>query len=113
MTTDEPSICPEDRLQSIRLSSGVYRVNVRFGFTDIPALPHVLKENLPKEVAFNPHKATYFLGQESYRVGKTATLLDRVRLTVFAVLVRNASPATAHFQLPPGRVVELGGQITL
>jgi KUP system potassium uptake protein len=46
-------------------------------------------------------------------MGKHASLFDRIRLSVFAVLARNASAATAYFQLPPGRVVELGAQITL
>ena len=112
-TTDEPTIPWEERLQSTALSSGVHCVTVRFGFSDVPALPRLLKENLPAEILFNPDKATYFLGRETYRVGKTATLLDRIRLSIFAVLARNASPATAHFQLPPNRVVELGGQLTL
>jgi KUP system potassium uptake protein len=53
------------------------------------------------------------LGRETYGVGKKATVTDRFRMSVFAIMARNASPATAYFQLPPGRVVELGAQITL
>jgi len=72
-----------------------------------------LKARLPESIRFQPGKATYFLGSETYGVGKKATLIDRIRLSLFAVMARNASPATAYFQLPPGRVVELGAQITL
>ena len=46
-------------------------------------------------------------------MGKNASFFDNLRLSIFAVMARNASPATAYFQLPPGRVVELGAQITL
>jgi KUP system potassium uptake protein len=53
------------------------------------------------------------LGRETYGVGKNASTLDKIRLALFAVMARNASPATAYFRLPPGRVVELGAQITL
>ena len=68
---------------------------------------------LPAEVKFHPGKATYVLGRETYGVGKNASALDRIRLALFAAMARNASPATAYFRLPPGRVVELGAQITL
>ena len=83
------------------------------GFAETPDVPAALKHRMPEKARFQPGKATYFLGRETYGVGKHATFIDRVRLSLFAVMARNASPATAYFQLPPGRVVELGAQITL
>jgi KUP system potassium uptake protein len=68
---------------------------------------------LPEAVRFQPGKATNFLGRETYGVGKNATFVDRIRLSLFAIMARNASSATAYFQLPPGRVVELGAHVTL
>jgi len=68
---------------------------------------------MPESARFQPGKATYFLGRETYGITKKASFADRVRLSLFAAMARNASSATAYFQLPPGRVVELGGQITL
>lgn len=113
MTLDQPMACPDEMLEHQELGEGIHRVTLRFGFAETPDVPAALKARLPESVRFQPGKATYFLGSETYGVGKNATLIDRIRLSLFAVMARNASSATAYFQLPPGRVVELGAQITL
>ena len=113
MTTDQPRAAEEDLLEYEDLGNGLQNVTIRFGFTETPDVPNALKERLKGDAKLQVGKATYFLGRESYGVGKHATLIDRIRLSLFAVMARNASPATAYFQLPPGRVVELGAQITL
>ncbi len=112
-TLDQPHAVPEEAIAHTDLGQGVHRVNLSFGFADTPDVPEALKARLPEEVKFHPGKATYVLGRETYGVGKNASALDRLRLALFAVMARNASPATAYFRLPPGRVVELGAQITL
>ncbi len=112
-TLDVPHANPGESLGHHDLGEGVHRVNLNFGFADTPDVPEALKARLPEEVRFNPGKATYILGRETYGVGKNASALDRIRLVIFAAMARNASPATAYFRLPPGRVVELGAQITL
>jgi K+ transporter len=91
----------------------IHRVTLQFGFADSPDVPLALKQLLPESLRFHPGKATYFLGRESYGIGRNAGLFNRMRLFLFAAMARNASPATAYFQLPPGRVVELGAHITL
>ncbi len=113
MTTDQPTASEEDLLEFEDLGDGLQNVTIRFGFTETPDVPLALKERLKGERKLQVGKTTYFLGRESYGMGKHATFMDRLRLSVFGVLARNASPATAYFQLPPGRVVELGAQITL
>lgn len=113
MTLDQPQAGIGESLDYQELGEGLHRVTLRFGFAETPNIPLALKTWLPEAVRFQPGKATYFLGRETYGVGKNASFIDRIRLSIFAVMARNASPATAYFQLPPGRVVELGAQITL
>ncbi len=113
MTLDQPRANPGEVLDYQDLGNGVQRVTLRFGFAETPDVPTALKLRMTECARFQPGKATYFLGRETYGVGKNATFIDRLRLSLFAVMARNASSATAYFQLPPGRVVELGGQITL
>ena len=113
MTLDQPRANPDEMMDYEDLGDGVHRATLRFGFAETPDVPTALKLRMPESARFQPGKATYFLGRETYGVGKKATFIDRLRLSIFAALARNASPATAYFQLPPGRVVELGGQITL
>ncbi len=112
-TLDQPYVNPSECAEHIDLGQGLHRVKLNFGFADTPDVPEALKKRLPEEFKFHPGKATYFLGRETYGVGKNASALDRIRLALFAIMARNASPATAYFRLPPGRVVELGAQITL
>lgn len=113
ITLDEPHVTSEEILTHEELGEGLHRVVIRFGFADEPDVPTTLKKYLPEAIRFQPGKATYFLGRETYGVGKKASFFDRVRLSIFATMARNASPATAYFKLPPGRVVELGAQLTL
>jgi len=113
MTLDQPMADPNEVLDHEDIGEGLHRVTLRFGFAETPDVPAALKTRLPEDIRFQPGKATYFLGSETYGVGKNATFIDRIRLSLFAMMARNASPATAYFQLPPGRVVELGAQITL
>ena len=112
-TTDEPHATGPERIIHEDLGEGFHRITLQFGFADSPAVPLALKQLLPEALHFNPGKATYFLGRETYGVGKNAGIFDRARLFLFAIMARNASAATAYFQLPPGRVVELGAHVTL
>lgn len=112
-TLDQPYADATDSAAHTDLGGGMHRVSLNFGFAETPDVPEALKTRLPEAVRFNPGKATYILGRETYGIGKNASALDRIRLVLFAAMARNASPATAYFRLPPGRVVELGAQITL
>jgi KUP system potassium uptake protein len=113
ITLDQPRVDRDEMLEYEDIGEGVHRVTLKFGFAETPDVPAALKSLLPESERFQPGKATYFLGRETYGVGKKATFMERLRLSVFAIMARNASPATAYFQLPPGRVVELGAQVTL
>ena len=112
-TLDQPRASRDEILEYQDLGEGLHRVTLKFGFAETPDVPKALKSRMPEAARFQPGKATYFLGRETYGIGKHATFIDRIRLSAFEVMARNASPATAYFQLPPGRVVELGAQITL
>ncbi len=112
-TLDQPYSDIAEPAGHADLGGGMHRVTLNFGFAETPDVPEALKTRLPEAVRFNPGKATYILGRETYRVGENASPLDHIRLVLFAAMARNASPATAYFRLPPGRVVELGAQITL
>ncbi|MBK1883599.1 potassium transporter Kup [Luteolibacter pohnpeiensis] len=112
-TLDQPTACLDERISREELGEGFFRLSLRFGFAETPDVPTALKELLPKAIRYQPGRTTFFLGRETYGIRKDAGTLDRLRLLFFAAMARNASPATAYFQLPPGRVVELGAHLTL
>jgi KUP system potassium uptake protein len=113
MTLDQPYADAGEIIETTEIGEGLTRVTLKFGFAENPDVPSALKSNLPDSIPFKPERTTYFLGRENYGIGRLAGPLDRIRLPLFAAMARNASPATAYFQLPPGRVVELGAHITL
>jgi len=76
-------------------------------------VPQALKEGMPPEIGYHPGRTSFFLGRETIVTGKACTSKHRVRLAIFASMLRNATPASAYFKLPPNRVVELGAQVTL
>jgi KUP system potassium uptake protein len=55
---------------------------------------------------------SYFLGRETLLVTGKSTM-PRWRKRVFALMSRNALPATMFFGIPANRVVELGTQVEL
>jgi len=113
VTLDEPHADHARQLEVEDLGEGLSHIVLRFGFADEPDVPALLKRRLPKRYRFAPTRASYFLGRESYQVRRQAGWFDRARLSIFAMLSRNASTPTAYFRLPPNRVVELGAQLIL
>ncbi len=55
---------------------------------------------------------SYFLGRETLITTGQSKLMTW-RKVLFAFVSRNALSATSYFQIPPGRVVELGMQVEL
>jgi KUP system potassium uptake protein len=120
-----PQVGDDERITCEPLGQGFYLVKARYGFMETPDVPKVLAL-LPGELqeqghhtgAFKVQDTSFYLGRETLIVGKKALKADakffrmmRWRRKLFALMSRNAQSATAFFQLPPNRVVELGAQI--
>jgi KUP system potassium uptake protein len=60
----------------------------------------------------NPETTTYFLGREALVLSRKSKM-QNWRKSLFAFMSRNAQPATAYFNLPPSRVIEIGMQVEL
>jgi len=93
----------------------VLRVIGTFGFREQQDIFPVLNAAYA-ELGIKPNEmeTTYFLSRETIvRDVSRNFSLNAVQEKVFEVLNRNALSATAYFNLPPGRVVELGMQVEL
>ncbi|MGC4016710.1 MAG: KUP/HAK/KT family potassium transporter [Luteolibacter sp.] len=113
LTLDVAVAAKEERFEFKDLGQGFLNVILRFGFSEEPDVPQALKEGMPPEIGYHPGRTSFFLGRETIVTGKACTSKHRVRLAIFASMLRNATPASAYFKLPPNRVVELGAQVTL
>jgi KUP system potassium uptake protein len=110
--TDEPHFPPDQRVQVETLEHGFFRVTARYGFMETPNMSdilihcHALGLELPRQ------SVSFFLSRETIVRGRPSAM-SRWRGAVFALLSRNAQPATAFYGIPANRVVELGMQIEL
>ena len=111
-TEDVPHVPPEDRASVAEIGHGLWEVVLRYGFMEDADVPNALQGLGHPELPFKPLETTYFLGRETLIATKRPGMaLWRERL--FALMSRNARPATTFFRLPPNRVVELGAQVEL
>ena len=109
---DLPVTAATDRIAVTELAPGVHRVVLRYGFMESPNIPKGL-EDLPEHgVAYDPMKASFFLGREVL-VRAMVPKLPAWRLFLFLVMARNAVPATEFFRIPSDRVVELGVRVAI
>jgi KUP system potassium uptake protein len=113
-TEEVPFVNAKDRSSISSEGKGFYRVQLHYGFMEVPNVPRALKglrlengEPLPLETA------TYFLGQEFLVPTKNSEGMAVWRERLFAVLSRNSQPASRFFGLPPGRVITVGITIEL
>ena len=112
VTREVPFVDRADRVNCESLGAGIWRVEVRYGFSQDPHIPAALAQCPLQGVDFRPMDTSYFLGRENLLPIKGSGMrLWRARL--FALLSRNALGATSFFHLPPNRVVELGTQIEI
>jgi len=119
-----PTVDIEDQINVEDLGDGFYRIVLRFGFREPANVPTALRKCFSFGFDYNEATTSYFLGRETLLCGDERTESARKRprapgemrqwrKRLFAAISRNAQPATAYFNLPPGRVVELGMQIDL
>jgi KUP system potassium uptake protein len=102
---DEPRVPPDRRVKMEKLSPLFSRVVLTFGFMDTPNVPRCLDH---LDVA----STSFFLSRRSLQPSpKGGMPMWQDKLFIF--LARNASDATAYFQIPTDRTVEIGTRITI
>jgi KUP system potassium uptake protein len=90
-----------------------YRVVIKYGFMETPDVPLALMRSCDKGgIHFDPMDTTYFASRETV-VASRHRGMPVWRDKLFAVMHRNAAPATGFFRIPGNRLVELGAQIEI
>ncbi len=111
-TEDVPQVAAADRVQIERLPAGFTRILARTGFMESPDVPAILDQCRAMGLDLPVGKTTYFLGRTTL-IPTARPGLAGWRKRLFALMARNAERATSYFNLPPGRVVELGQQVEM
>ncbi|MBI4961063.1 MAG: potassium transporter Kup [Desulfovibrio sp.] len=112
IAAETPTVPDEDRVSIEDLGQGFYRVTARYGFMESPRMPEILDLATQKGLAMDIYSTSFFLGRETILTTGTAPMAQW-RKTLFVFMSRNSWNATSFFNLPPGRVVELGNQVEL
>lgn len=103
-------VAPEERLSSGELGHGFHRAFANYGFMENPDVPALIEDLIAQGVPIDPNDVTYFLSRETPVPG-TVCRMAPWRRALFNFMSRNATSPAHFFNLPPGRVVELGMQV--
>ncbi len=112
ITEDRPRVARGERSVVEALDHGIFRVTLRFGFTETSDVPRELRRLKEPGLEFPAGATSYFLGRETL-LSRGRSGMWRWRERLFALLSRNAQDATSYFGLPVNRVVELGSRLEL
>jgi KUP system potassium uptake protein len=111
-TAEIPRVPETERVSVERINDDFQRVSVRYGFMESPNIPKALVACKKQGLAYDTMATSFFLGRKTV----VATLrkgLGRLQDRLFILLSKNAANPTDFFQIPPGRVLEMGGQVSL
>ena len=111
-TSTLPRVPREQRLKIEQLSSRFWRVELSFGFMEQPNVPAALKNAPEGSLPFTLTDTSFFLSRRSVRASRYQGMpfwQDKL----FIMMAKNANDASSYFRLPPGRVIEVGSQVTV
>ncbi len=112
VTADTPRVPEEDRVQITPLSEHFSRVSLKFGYMEQPNVPKALAIARKHGWQFDIMSTSFFLSRRTLRPSPQSGM-PSWQDHLFIALARSASDATDFFQIPTGRVVEVGTQVTV
>jgi KUP system potassium uptake protein len=112
ITEDEPWVPPSRRVEVETLGEGFWRVTGRFGFMQKPNVPRLLRQCANHDLEVEAEKATFFLGREII-IPSAKPGMAKWREHIFSFASKLAQQPATYFQIPIGRVIELGQQVEI
>jgi len=111
-TADAPRVDPAERVRIEPVGKTFSRVVLRFGFMETPNVPRALAIARKLGWQFDIMSTSFFLSRRSLKPSSHSGM-PRWQDRLFIGLTRVANDATDYFQIPTGRVVEVGTQVTV
>jgi len=112
VTADTPRVPEAERVRITPLSPHFARVSLKFGYMEQPNVPKALAVARKHGWQFDIMSTSFFLSRRALKPSPHSGMpawQDRL----FIGLARSASDATDFFQIPTGRVVEVGTQVAV
>ncbi len=111
-TTDTPRVAENERVSMETVSPDFKKIVIAYGFMESPHVPKALGVCRKQGLKFDIMSTSFFLGRRSV-VPSTHSGMPLWQDRLFIFLMKNAANPTDFFHIPPGRVVELGQQVTV
>ena len=111
-TADAPRVDPSERVRIEAVGKTFSRVVLRFGFMETPNVPKALAIARKLGWQFDIMSTSFFLSRRALKPAAHSGM-PRWQDRLFIGLTRVANDATDYFQIPTGRVVEVGTQVTI
>ena len=112
VTAPTPRIDPSERVRLEPISNTFSKVTLRFGFMESPNVPRTLAVARKLGWHFDIMSTSFFLSRRALKPAAHSGM-PRWQDHLFIALSRTANDATDYFQIPTGRVVEVGTQVTV
>jgi KUP system potassium uptake protein len=112
VTNDTPRVSEDERVTMTSISPHFSQVSLRFGYMEQPNVPKALAIARKLGWTFDIMATSFFLSRRSLKPAAHSGM-PRWQDRIFIGLAKSASDATDFFQIPTGRVVEVGTQVTV
>ncbi len=112
ITAPTPTVAKQDRVQMEPLNDLFMRVSMKFGYMEQPNIPKALAICRKQGWKFDIMTTSFFLSRRALKPSANSGMpvwQDKL----FIGLAQTAADATEYFQIPTGRVVEVGTQVTI
>jgi KUP system potassium uptake protein len=111
-TAETPRVADESRVRIEPVNDDFKKVIVSYGFMESPNLPKALQLLRKLGLKFDIMATSFFLGRRSV-VPSAQSGMPLWQDKIFIFLMKNAANPTDFYKIPPGRVVEMGTQVTV
>jgi KUP system potassium uptake protein len=111
-TAQTPRVDPVERVRMENISDKFSTVRLRFGFMESPNVPKALVIARRLGWQFDIMATSFFVSRRSLKPSAQSGM-PQWQDHLFIALSRSANDATDYFQIPTGRVVEVGTQVTI
>lgn len=112
VTVEQPHVGDADRVEIERINDLFSKVTLHFGYMERPNVPKGLALCRKAGWKFDIMTTSFFLSRRTLK-GSSQSAMPHWQDRLYITLARNASDATAYFQIPSGRVVEIGTQVVI
>ena len=111
-TAPTPRIDPSERVRMEQLTETFSKVTLKFGFMEQPNVPKTLAIARKLGWQFDIMSTSFFLSRRALKPAAHSGM-PSWQDHLFIALSRSSNDATDYFQIPTGRVVEVGTQVTI